>query len=97
MLVHQAPCSLLGRPIVAARLIEVQDLSPSHDCLSILHGESCPLNDQCRLPGQGFSVDSLELAIANAVLSIEECQAVLRDLRSVPIPKQLNALHDRVS
>ena len=97
MLVHQAPCSLLGRPIVAARLIEVQDLSPSHDCLSILHGKSCPLHDQCRLSSQGFSVDPLELTIANAILSVEECENVLGDLRPVPVLEQLHALHDRVS
>lgn len=71
MLVHQAPSSLFGCPVVAAWLIKVQDLTPSHDCFGIFNGECCPLNHQCRLPDQGFPVDSLELTIANAVLFVE--------------------------
>ena len=45
VLVHQAPRSLFGRPVVAARLVEVQDLTSSHDCFGVLYGERCPLND----------------------------------------------------
>ena len=75
----------------------MQDLTTSHSCFSIFHGKSCPLNDQCWLPDQGFPVDSLELTIAYTVLSVEESKAVLGDLSPIPVFKQLHTLRDRVS
>ena len=71
-------------PVVAAGLVKVQNPPPSHHCLGVLHGEDCPLDGQCRLSDEGFSVDPLELAIADAILSVEGSQSVLGDFGLKP-------------
>ena len=81
-------------PGVAAGLVEVQDLPTGHDGLGVLHREGRPLDEQRRFPDEGLPVDPLQLAVADAVLSVEECEAVLGDLRPVLIFEQLHSLRD---